>query len=156
MRVGHGYDVHRLGSDKPLKVGGVVLGDRGPISHSDGDVLFHALIDGLLGAAGLGDMGTYYPDSDPRYLGVSSALLAQQVMQKVRALLYELGNADLTVILKAPKLAPHISEMRDHLAKALAVDRRAINIKAKSANGVGAVGRGEAMEAYAVVLLENA
>ena len=154
MRIGEGWDVHALVPGRPLILGGVpVPYSLGLLGHSDADVLLHACIDALLGAAGLGDIGRHFPDTDPKFKGADSLALLAEAMHRVRAQGFELSNLDSTVIAQAPKLAPHISAMCAAIAKALAVDVGQVNVKAKTAEKLGPVGQGQSMEARAVVLL---
>jgi len=156
MRIGHGYDAHRFTRGKGIVLGGVDIPfDKMFEAHSDGDVLLHALCDALLGAAGLGDIGQHFPDSSDEYKGISSRLLLQRVHNKVLKLGYSISNLDITVIAQAPKLAPHIPNMKQHISEDLnlAVDR--INIKATTTEGMGYTGRGEGMAAHAVALLNE-
>lgn len=156
MRIGIGYDLHPLVEGRPLVLGGVTVPfSKGLDGHSDADVLTHALCDALLGAAGLKDLGAYYPNSDPAYRGVSSLVLLEDVGRKIRAAGFEIANLDSVIVADAPKLAPHLENMRAALAKVLSIDAAQITIKAKRAEGVGAIGRGEGMAAQAVCLLER-
>ena len=156
MRIGHGYDVHRLIAGRKLVLGGVeipyILGLDG---HSDADVLLHAIMDALLGAAALGDIGRLFPDTDPAYKGISSVLLLETVAARIREADYEVGNVDATVIAQKPKLAPHIPAMREIVAKTLGVDLDQINIKATTEEHLGFSGREEGIAAHAVCLLEK-
>lgn len=156
MRIGHGYDVHRLIAGRKLVLGGVeipyILGLDG---HSDADVLLHAIMDALLGAAALGDIGRLFPDTDPAYKGISSVLLLKTVAARIREAGYEVGNVDATVIAQKPKLAPHIPAMREIVARALGVDLDQINIKATTEEHLGFSGREEGIAAHAVCLLEK-
>ena len=154
MRIGEGWDVHALVPGRPLILGGVqVPHTLGLLGHSDADVLLHAITDALLGAAGLGDIGRHFPDTDPAFKGADSLVLLTEAMKRVRAQGYELGNVDSTVIAQAPKLAPYIGAMCTAIAKALAVGVSQVNVKAKTAEKLGPVGQGQSMEARAVVLL---
>jgi 2-C-methyl-D-erythritol 2,4-cyclodiphosphate synthase len=154
MRIGHGYDVHRFGGDRPLTLGGVrIPHDRGVLAHSDGDVVIHALCDALLGALALGDIGRHFPDTDKSYAGMDSRRFLERVNVLVKGKGYRLGNADITVLAQAPKLAPHIESMRTTLAETLAVDTECINVKATTTEGMGFTGRGEGIAAHAVVIL---
>ncbi len=154
MRIGEGWDVHALVPGRPLILGGVqVPHTLGLLGHSDADVLLHAITDALLGAAGLGDIGRHFPDTDPAFKGADSLVLLTEAMKRVRAQGYELGNVDSTVIAQAPKLAPYIGAMCTAIAKALAVEVSQVNVKAKTAEKLGPVGQGQSMEARAVVLL---
>ncbi|NLO73056.1 MAG: 2-C-methyl-D-erythritol 4-phosphate cytidylyltransferase [candidate division WS1 bacterium] len=155
MRIGQGYDLHRLERGRPLILGGVkILHDRGPVGHSDGDLVCHALGDALLGAAALGDVGVHFPDTDPAYAGADSAVLLSQVAEKVRTAGYRIVNCDLTVITEAPKLQPHVAAMRARLAEALGITPEQVSIKAKTDEGVGAIGQGQALACHAATLLE--
>jgi 2-C-methyl-D-erythritol 4-phosphate cytidylyltransferase/2-C-methyl-D-erythritol 2,4-cyclodiphosphate synthase len=153
-KIGHGYDAHRLVADRPLVLGGVTIAhDRGLLGHSDADVLTHALCDAILGAAGLGDIGRHFPDTDPTYAGINSLLLLRQVMNLVRNQGFSLTNADITVIAQGPKLTPHFPAMQELLATACGTPIAAVNLKATTTEGLGFAGRGEGMAAHAVVLL---
>ncbi len=157
MRIGEGWDVHALVPGRPLILGGVQIPHAlGLLGHSDADVLLHACIDALLGAAGLGDIGRHFPDTDVAFKGADSLVLLAEAMHRVRAQGYELSNLDSTVIAQAPKLAPFIGAMCTAIAKALAVDVTQVNVKAKTAEKLGPVGQGQSMEARAVVLLRRA
>lgn len=156
MRIGHGYDVHRLVPDRRLILGGVELEyERGLLGHSDADVLVHAVMDAILGAAALGDIGKLFPDSDPAYSGADSLELAK----KVAALLKEHGwcvvNIDSTVLAQRPKLAPHIPAMRENIASALGISADAVSVKATTEEGLGFTGSGEGIAAHAVCLIER-
>ena len=154
MRIGHGFDAHRFGAARPLVIGGVTVPHpQGLLAHSDGDVLVHALCDALLGAAGLGDIGRHFPDSSAEYAGVDSRVLLRRVVALLGAQGLGLGNADLTVVAEAPKLAPHVPAIRATLAADLGVDPSRVNVKATTTEGMGFTGRGEGMAAHAVVLL---
>ncbi len=155
MRIGHGFDVHRFGPGTELMIGGVAIPyEQGFVAHSDGDVLIHALCDALLGALGLGDIGHHFPDTDPAYAGIDSRRLLRQVVAQMDERGYRLGNADLTLIAQAPKMAPHIPAMRSALAADLAVAEDAVNVKATTTETLGFTGRKEGIAAHAVVLLE--
>jgi 2-C-methyl-D-erythritol 2,4-cyclodiphosphate synthase len=154
IRIGEGWDVHALVPGRKLIIGGVEIAfDRGLLGHSDADVLLHAITDALLGAAGLGDIGKHFSDTDAAFKGADSALLLQEAMRRVREAGFELGNLDSTVIAQAPKLAPHISAMRACIAQALNAQESQVNVKAKTAEKLGPVGEGLSIEARAVVLL---
>ena len=156
MRIGHGYDVHRLAAGRRLVLGGVEIPyELGLLGHSDADVLTHALMDALLGAAGLWDIGHAFPDTDPAYEGISSLLLLERVMEMLRGNGYKVSNADVTVLAQRPKLAPYIPEMREKLAEILRVDTGRINVKATTEEGLGFTGAGEGIAAHAVALLEE-
>ena len=155
MRIGHGYDVHRLIPDRPLILGGVRIPfDRGLDGHSDADVLLHALMDAMLGAAALGDIGKLFPDNDDRYLGADSLVLLEVVVRRIRAEGFTLVNADCTVLAQRPKLAPFIGEMRKKIAEVTGTDIGCISIKATTEEGLGFTGEGKGIAAHAVVLLE--
>ena len=155
-RAGIGYDLHRLASGRKLVLGGIeVPFEKGPVGHSDGDALAHAICDALLGAAGLGDIGTHFPDTDPKWKDARSL----RFLEHVRGLLAErhlrILHLDAIVITERPKLGPHFSAMREALARALGIEASRINLKAKTNEGVGAVGRGEAIAAQAIATLES-
>ncbi|MFZ2219269.1 MAG: 2-C-methyl-D-erythritol 2,4-cyclodiphosphate synthase [Rhodoferax sp.] len=154
IRVGEGWDIHALVEGRKLILGGVeVPFHLGLLGHSDADVLLHAITDALLGAAAMGDIGTHFPDTDVRFKGADSAVLLTEAARRVREKGYEIGNVDSTVIAQAPKLMPHMPAMRASIAKALGVEVDQVNVKAKTAEKMGPVGLGQAMEARAVVLL---
>ena len=156
MRIGHGYDVHRLKEGRKLILGGVEIPwEKGLDGHSDADVLLHAVMDALLGAAVLGDIGRWFPDTDPQYRGISSMVLLEKVAELLRARGYRVGNVDVTVIAQRPKLLPHIPKMRENLARVLEVGPERINVKATTEEGLGFTGTGEGMAAHAVCLLEE-
>ena len=156
MLIGQGYDAHRFAPDIPLVLGGVhIKHDRGLAAHSDGDVLVHALCDALLGAAGLGDIGDHFPDSDEQYKGIDSRLLLCRVVEHLQREGLQVHNADLTVVAQQPKLAPHIPLMRSRLAADLGLDARRVNVKATTTEGMGFAGRGEGIACYAVALLRE-
>lgn len=155
-RIGIGYDVHRLGPDRKLILGGVeVVHSLGLIGHSDADVLTHALMDAMLGALALGDIGKYFPPSDESYRNISSLILLERVAGLIEKEGYVLHNADCTVIAQRPKLAPFISQMREVLARVLNVDPSAISVKATTTEGLGLTGREEGIAAQAIALLEE-
>ena len=154
MRIGHGYDLHALAPGRRLVLGGVhIPHTHGPIAHSDGDVLLHALADALLGAAALGDIGQHFPDTDPAYAGADSRALLRRVAEMVRDAGYSVANVDATVLAQRPKLAPHRDAMRANIAADLGLDIGAVSVKATTTEGLGPVGRGEAISAHAVCLL---
>lgn len=154
MRVGIGYDVHRLVEDRDLILGGVKIPyEKGLLGHSDADVLLHAIMDGLLGAAGLGDIGRHFPDTDNKYKGISSLELLKEVEMKIREEGYVLGNLDAVVICEKPKLKDFISEMEDNISKYLNVDKSSVNIKATTTEKLGFTGRKEGIASEAIVLL---
>ena len=154
MRIGHGYDLHALAPGRRLVLGGVhIPHSHGPIAHSDGDVLLHALADALLGAAALGDIGQHFPDTDPAFAGADSRALLRHVAALVRDAGYSVANVDATVLAQRPKLAPHRDAMRANIAADLGLDIGAVSVKATTTEGLGPVGRGEAISAHAVCLL---
>ena len=154
IRVGEGWDVHALVPGRKLVIGGVHIPyDRGLLGHSDADVLLHAITDALLGAAGLGDIGTHFPDTDERFKGADSAVLLAEAARRVRDAGWQLGNVDSTVVAQAPRLAPHMAAMRASVAAALGIAVDQVNVKAKTAEKLGPVGQGLSIEARAVVLL---
>ena len=156
MRIGHGYDVHRLVEGRRLILGGVdIPWERGLLGHSDADVLTHAVMDALLGAAGVGDIGQHFPDTDPAYAGADSLKLLKAVMGLLRDAGWRVGNVDATVLAQRPKLAPHIPQMRENLARCMGVDLAQVNVKATTEEGLGFTGTGEGMSAHAVCLLEK-
>ena len=156
MRVGSGFDLHRLEVGRPLILGGVELPwDLGLSAHSDADVICHALIDALCGAAGIGDIGTLFPDTDPRYKDARSLDLLREVAEHCRRARWAVENADVTLIAQAPKVAPYREAIRSNLAAALGVDAAAVGVKGTTTDHVGAIGRGEALAAQAVVLLRE-
>ena len=156
MRVGHGYDVHRLVENRKLILGGVEIPwEKGLLGHSDADVLTHALMDALLGAAALGDIGHLFPDRDPAYEGADSIELLKAVMDRLDEAGWKLGNADVTVIAQKPKLAPHIPAMRERLAKAMRAEIHQVSVKATTEENLGFTGEGLGIAAHAVVLIEE-
>ncbi|MBN1797048.1 MAG: 2-C-methyl-D-erythritol 2,4-cyclodiphosphate synthase [Spirochaetales bacterium] len=156
MRIGFGYDIHKLVSGRTLYIGGVVIpSDKGELGHSDGDVLIHALIDALLGAAALGDIGAYFPPEDPQYKGISSRILLVKTLTLLREKGYTIINIDCTVILEKPKLLPHIGNIRENLAHDLNLPCSSISIKSKTKEGLGFTGQEQAIEAYTIVLIQE-
>lgn len=154
MRIGFGYDVHRLVEGRKLILGGVEIPFvKGLKGHSDADVLVHAIMDALLGAAGLGDIGRHFPDTDPAYQGISSLLLLRKVGEKLAESGYAPHNVDSTVVAQAPRLSGHIERMRDNVAGALGINRSFVNIKATTTEGLGFAGSGEGIASYAVALV---
>lgn len=154
MRVGQGFDVHALAAGRRLVIGGVdIPHERGLAGHSDADVLLHAVCDALIGAAGLGDIGSHFPDTDQRYKDADSRVLLRAVKALLASSGWEIVNVDSTIIAQAPKMAPHIPRMRSHIAADLGIGPDAVNIKAKTAERLGALGRGEGIAAEAVVLI---
>ena len=156
-RVGIGYDVHRLATDRPLVLGGVTVPfELGLLGHSDADVLTHAICDALLGAAGLGDIGIHFPDSNERYRGISSLRLLEEVVRFVREAGYAPVNVDTTVVAERPKLTPHLPAMKEALGGVLGLSADRIGLKATTSEGLGALGRGDGIAAVAVCLIETA
>lgn len=156
MRIGHGYDAHRFKDGEGIVLGGVDIPfDKSFEAHSDGDVLLHALCDALLGAAALGDIGKHFPDSSAEYKGISSRLLLQKVATLLSNEQYRVSNVDVTVAAQAPKLAPYIENMRQHISEDLALSIERVSVKATTTEGMGFVGRGEGVEVHAVVLLKE-
>ena len=154
FRVGTGYDVHRLAADRDLIIGGVRIPyEKGLLGHSDADVLIHAVMDALLGAACLGDIGRHFPDSDVQYKGISSILLLKKVTELLGQKGYSIGNVDATIIAQKPKMAPYISEMQKNMAEAMNIDKDQLNIKATTEEKLGFTGREEGISAQAVCLL---
>ncbi|MBP3673691.1 MAG: 2-C-methyl-D-erythritol 2,4-cyclodiphosphate synthase [Oscillospiraceae bacterium] len=156
MRIGHGYDVHRLVPGRDLILGGVKIDyELGLDGHSDADVLLHAVSDALLGAAGLGDIGRHFPDTDPQYKGADSGKLLEIVGQKIHAAGYQVGNIDVTMIAQKPKLMPHIPKMQANIARFLSIDPSRVNVKATTEEKLGFTGEGLGMSCHAVCLLEE-
>ena len=157
MRIGHGFDVHAFGPGDAVTLGGVrIAHDHGLIAHSDGDVVLHALCDALLGAAGLGDIGRHFPDTDPRWRGADSRDLLRRVVMLVTAAGLSPGNVDVTVLAQAPRIAPHVTAMREHIAADLGIPAARVNVKATTTEGLGFVGRREGIAVHAVALLREA
>lgn len=156
MRIGHGYDVHRLVPDRELILGGVHIPyEKGLLGHSDADVLTHAVMDALLGAAGLGDIGRHFPDTDPQYKGISSLKLLSHVAEKLHLAGYRVGNIDVTVIAQAPKLKDFIPQMQKNLADILGAEENKINVKATTEEHLGFTGDGSGIACHSVCLIEN-
>lgn len=154
IRIGEGWDIHALVEGRKLILGGVEIPfSKGLLGHSDADALLHAISDALLGAAAMGDIGTHFPDTDAQWKGANSAVLLSEIAKRIRAKGFEIGNVDSTIIAQAPKLAPYILAMRESIAHSLSVSVNQVNVKAKTAEKLGPVGEGLAMEARAVVLL---
>ena len=157
IRIGEGWDIHALVEGRPLMLGGVhVPYSKGLLGHSDADALLHAITDALFGAAGMGDIGTHFPDTDAAFKGADSAVLLTEAVRRVRAQGYSISNVDSTISAEAPNLAPHIAAMRTRIAQLLAIAPDCVNVKAKTAEKMGPVGEGLAIEARAVVLLQRA
>lgn len=156
MRIGHGYDVHRLTENRRLVLGGVCIPfEKGLLGHSDADVLLHAIMDALLGAAALGDIGVMFPDSNQKYFGADSTVLLSHVYERLKQQGYRVVNLDCTLIAQAPKLAPHIPAMRSKIASILDLSEMEVNIKATTEEHLGFTGRGEGIAAHALVLIEQ-
>ncbi|MBI5257330.1 MAG: 2-C-methyl-D-erythritol 2,4-cyclodiphosphate synthase [Burkholderiales bacterium] len=156
LRIGEGWDTHVLVTGRPLILGGITVPhSHGLAGHSDADALLHAIIDALFGAAGLGDIGRHFPDTDEAFRGADSARLLAEAARRVRAAGWEVVNIDSTIVAQAPKMAPHIPAMRARIAKVLAIDSACVNVKAKTAEKMGPVGEGRAIETRAVCLLER-
>ena len=154
LRIGHGFDVHAFAENRKLIIGGVEIAhDRGLLGHSDADVLLHAICDALLGAAGLGDIGRHFPDTDPAYAGIDSRSLLRNVAQQLAALGWKVGNVDATIVAQAPKMAPHIATMSAHIGADLGVVATCVNVKATTTERLGFTGRGEGIAAEAVCLI---
>ncbi len=154
MRIGHGYDAHTFTEGRPLILGGVTIPhNKGLAAHSDGDAVLHALCGALLGAAGLGDMGTYFPDTDKKFENINSRLLLRDVMELLVKENLTIINVDITILAQAPKMAPHISAMRENIATDLKIEIKNINIKATTTEGMGFIGREEGLAVHAVTLL---
>ena len=157
MRIGHGYDAHTFIQGRPLILGGVTIPyDKGLKAHSDGDAVIHALCDALIGAAGLGDIGTFFPDTDKKYKNIDSRILLREVINTITQKGYRIGNADITILAQAPKLLPYINEMKKVLSHDMGISSEDINLKATTTEGMGFVGRKEGIAVYSVVIiLEN-
>ena len=156
IRVGEGWDVHALVEGRKLMLGGVQIPyEKGLLGHSDADALLHAITDALLGAAGLGDIGRHFPDTDARFQGADSSVLLAEAAARVRAQGWQIGNVDSTIVAQAPKMAPHIPAMRERIAATLGLAPEQVNVKAKTAEKLGPVGQGLSIEARAVVLLHR-
>ena len=156
VRVGVGYDVHRLAAGNVFMLGGVPIDyPLGPVAHSDGDTLIHAVIDALLGAAALGDIGSHFPDSDPQWRGSAGVVLLEQTCRMIENNGYTVGNVDATIVLERPKLASYVPKMRQTLADTMKIEVDRVSVKAKTNEGLDAAGRGQAVAVYAVALLEH-
>lgn len=155
MRIGHGYDVHRLTEGRKCIIGGVDIPyEKGLLGHSDADVLVHAVMDALLGAAALGDIGLHFPDNDPSYEGADSLVLLKKVGELLKKEGYRVGNIDATILAQAPKMRPHIDTMRDNIAASLGIPVKDVNVKATTEEGLGFTGKGEGIAAHAVCIIE--
>lgn len=156
MRIGSGYDVHKLIEGRKLIIGGVHIPYlKGLLGHSDADVLIHSIMDSLLGAMALGDIGKYFPDTDPKYKGISSIILLANVSELINILGYKIANIDSTIIAQNPKMAPYIFEMRSNISEALKIDISMVNVKATTEEGIGFTGRGEGISAQSICLLDK-
>jgi 2-C-methyl-D-erythritol 2,4-cyclodiphosphate synthase len=156
MRIGNGYDIHRLVEGRDLILGGVLIPfEKGLLGHSDADVLTHAIMDALLGALALGDIGQYFPPTDEQWRGANSLMLLQKVMELVQARGYRIQNVDTVIVAEAPKMRPHITHIQEKLALAMGITSQQIGVKATTQEGLGPIGEGQAICAYAVVLLEE-
>ena len=156
MRIGMGYDVHRLVEGRDLIIGGVKIPyEKGLLGHSDADVLLHAIMDALLGAAALGDIGKHFPDTDPKYKGADSVMLLKEVGRLLCENNYAVGNIDATIIAQAPKMRPHIDTMRQNIADALEIDISQVNVKATTEEGLGFTGTGEGISSQAICIIMN-
>ena len=155
MRIGNGYDVHKLTDNRPLILGGVEIEyEKGLLGHSDADVLVHAIMDALLGAAALGDIGKHFPDTDPKYKGISSIYLLECVARLLKEKGYSIENIDSIVAAQRPKLSPHIEKMTENIANALGIEKSRVSVKATTTEGLGFEGRGDGISAYAVCLID--
>ena len=156
MRIGHGFDIHRFEENKPLMLGGVHIPfHQGMLGHSDGDVVLHAICDALLGAAALGDIGRHFPDTDPEWKKADSRMFLRHVIQLIKARNFRVQNIDVTIIAEAPKLAPYIDQMCEHIAADAEIDRLAVNVKATTMEKLGPIGAQEAIAAHVVALIET-
>lgn len=155
FRVGHGYDVHKWGADKPLILGGVTIpSERGLVAHSDGDVVLHAITDAVLGAVALGDIGRHFPDTDPCFANADSMRLLKHAVELAAGEGYQVGNADITIVAQAPKMAPYVTAMKAAIAQGLGVDSNAVNVKATTTEKLGFVGREEGLACHCVVMMQ--
>ncbi len=156
LRIGHGIDVHAFAPDRKLIIGGIEIPyEKGLAGHSDADVLIHAICDAILGAAGLGDIGVYFPDSEEKYHNIDSKILLREVITKIYAKKFKIVNVDSTIIAQSPKLSPYINSMREILSPILQIEKNAINIKATTTEKLGFAGREEGIEAHAICLLQS-
>lgn len=156
MRIGHGYDIHIFDEDRPLYIGGIKIRDNnGLLGHSDADVLIHAIMDSLLGAAGLRDIGYYFPDTDDKYKGVDSKVLLKEVMRMISDKGFKIANIDATVVMEKPKLKDYIMPIREKLAEVMGISLSSINVKATTNEKQDAVGEGKAVEVFSVALIEE-
>ncbi len=156
FKIGHGYDIHRTAEGRKMIIGGVEIPyEKGLLGHSDADVLIHAVIDSILGALGKGDIGTHFPDTSDDYLNIDSAILLKRTVEMLAKEGYKIGNLDSTVIAQRPKLNPHISSIRARLADIMGITQDSVNVKAKTEEGLGYIGAGDAISAHAVVIIEK-
>tara|TARA_B100000902_G_C26891288_1_gene707521 strand:+ start:81 stop:563 length:483 start_codon:yes stop_codon:yes gene_type:complete len=156
IRVGMGYDVHQLDENNTFLLGGINIDyEKGIVAHSDGDIVFHALSDALLGAAGLGDIGHFFPDTDMKYKNLDSSLIVLSVLEKLKQLSYNIVNIDITIVLEKPKLQSHLPNIKNSISNYLKISSNNINIKATTSEGMGFVGKGQGIACYAVVLIEK-
>ena len=156
IRVGMGYDVHQLDENNTFLLGGINIDyEKGIVAHSDGDIVFHSLADALLGAAGLGDIGHFFPDTDMKYKNLDSSLILVSVLEKLKQLSYDIVNIDITVVLEKPKSQPYLSDIKDSISNYLKISSNNINIKATTSEGMGFVGKGQGITCYSVVLIEK-
>ncbi len=156
IRIGFGFDTHRLVEKRPLVIGGITIEHyKGSLGHSDGDVLIHALCDAILGALGLADIGTHFPDYDPKLEGIDSKILLKQVLDLMNKEGFQIVNIDTTIVIQNPKLMPHIEAMKEVLCNVLTIDKKCLAIKAKTSEKIGFIGREEGVSAYAVILLSS-
>ena len=156
IRVGMGYDIHQLEDNLPFLLGGVQIDyPKGILAHSDGDIVFHSIADALLGAAGLGDIGLFFPDNDMKYKNIDSSLILSEVILKLRNLSYAIGNIDITIVLEQPKLSLIIPEIKTSISNQLKIDEDCVNIKATTSEGMGFFGIGKGIACYAIVLIQK-
>jgi len=156
MKIGHGFDVHKFSGEGPLRLGGVdIVHSQGLLAHSDGDVLLHALCDAILGALGEGDIGHWFPDTDPQYQDIDSCLLLEKIINRMENKSYQISNADITVVAQSPKLAPYIASIKTKISTICKSSEDAINVKATTTEGLGFTGREEGIAVHAVVLLKK-
>ena len=156
IRVGMGYDIHQLGDNLPFLLGGVQIDyPKGILAHSDGDIVFHSIADALLGAAGLGDIGHFFPDNDMKYKNIDSSLILSEVILKLRNLSYAIGNIDITIVLEQPKLSLIIPDIKTSISNQLKIDEDCVNIKATTSEGMGFIGIGKGIACYAIVLIQK-
>jgi len=156
MRVGHGYDAHAFIEGKPLVLGGITIPhDKGLKAHSDGDAVIHSLCDAILGAAAMGDIGTYFPDTDDKYKNIDSRLLLRDIIKKIKEKGYKIGNVDITILAQAPRLLPYVKDMRQVLSEDMNISIDDVNVKATTTEGMGFVGREEGVCVYSIVFMDH-